>query len=62
VPGTSATPLAPTRDTNHGSGESGVCRWNLSWFRIVITVNGTATTKIADLKEDPGPLGAGFRP
>ncbi len=47
MPGTSAAPLAVTRDTDHSSGESGFCRWNLSWLRNVITVNGTAMTKIS---------------
>jgi hypothetical protein len=35
------------RDTDHISGESGFCRWNLSWLRTVIAVKGTAMTKIS---------------
>jgi|SRR5689334_16141416 len=43
----SATPLAVIGDTDHSSGGLGLCRRNLSWFRTLITVRGTAMTKIS---------------
>ena len=37
----STTGTAARRD-RYGKGESGLCRRNVSWFRSVITIRGTA--------------------
>jgi hypothetical protein len=59
MPGTSVTPLATARDTDHISGESWLCRRKLTWFGTVIAVNGTTMTKISaaeqsDILRDEG--------